>query len=75
MGPLLGFFQVEAGAADNDLLLIGDVLVQNMAQREDAGLELAVDLHQGQHIDSKGSLELGLGKQAVEHHLGVGIPL
>ena len=32
-------------------------------------------VHQGQHIDGKGGLQLGLGKQAVEHHLGVGVPL
>ncbi len=39
VSPLLGLLQVKAGAADEDLLLIGDVLVQNVAQGEDAGLE------------------------------------
>ena len=75
VGPLLGLFQVEPGAADDNLLLIGDVLIQDVPQGEDLGLELSVDLHQGQHIDGKGGLELSLGKQAVEHHLGIGVPL
>ena len=74
VSPLLGLLQVKAGAADEDLLLIGDVLVQNVAQGEDAGLKLPVDLHQGQHVDGKGGLELGLGEQPVEHHLGIGVP-
>ena len=75
VGPLLGLFQVVPGAADDDLLLEGDVLVQDVPQGEDPGLELAVDLHQGQHVDGEGGLELGLGEEAVEHHLGVGVPL
>ena len=41
MGPLLGLAQVALGAADDDLLLIGDILVQNVPQGQDAGLELA----------------------------------
>ncbi len=73
MGPLLGLLQVVAGAADDDLLLEGQVLVDDVPQGEDLGLGLV--LHQGQHIDGKGGLELGLGKQAVEHHLGIGVPL
>ena len=75
MGPLLGLAQIVAGAADDDLLLEGDVLVQDVAQGEDLGLGLAAGLHQGQHIDGEGGLELGLCKQAVEHHLGIGVPL
>mgnify|MGYP000391065508 CR=1 FL=1 len=67
--------QIVAGAADDDLLLEGDVLVQDVAQGEDLGLGLAAGLHQGQHIDGEGGLELGLCKQAVEHHLGIGVPL
>ena len=38
MGPLLGLAQIVAGAADDDLLLKGDVLVQDVAQGEDLGL-------------------------------------
>ena len=75
VGPLLGLAQVIFGAADDDLLLIGDILVQNVPQGQDAGLELAVHLHQGQHIDGEGGLKLGLGEQAVEHHLGVSVTL
>ena len=44
-----------------------------MPQGEDLGLGLV--LHQGQHVDGKGGLQLGLGKQAVQDHLGVGVPL
>ena len=50
-----------------------EVLVQDVPQGEDLGLGLVV--HQGQHVDGKGGLQLGLGKQAVQHHLGVGVPL
>ena len=30
---------------------------------------------QGQHVNGKGGLELCLGKEPVQHHLGVGVPL
>ena len=65
VGPLLGLFQVEPGAADDNLLLVLDVLVQDMPQGENLGLELAVDLHQGQHVNGEGGLKLGLGEEAV----------
>ena len=35
----------------------------------------ALVVHQCQHIDGERGLQLGLGEQAVEHHLGVGVPL
>ena len=73
MGPLLGLLQVVSGAADDDLLLEGQVLVDDVPQGENFRLGLVLD--QGQHIDGKGALQLGLGKQAVEHHLGIGVPL
>ena len=74
VGPLLGLLQVVPGAPDDDLLLEGDVLVQDVAQGEDLGLGLPF-VHQGQHVDGEGGLELGLGEEPVEHHLGVGVPL
>ena len=73
MGPLLGLLQVVSGAADDDLLLEGQVLVDDVPQGENFRLGLVLD--QSQHIDGKGALQLGLGKQAVEHHLGIGVPL
>ena len=73
VGPLLGLALFIAGAAGDDLLLEGEVLVQNIPQGENPGLSLVV--HQGQHIDGKGGLQLGLGEQMVQHHLGVGIVL
>ena len=65
--------QVVAGPADDDLLLEGQILINDMPQRQDLGLRLVLD--QSQHIDGKGGLELGLSKEAVEHHLGIGVPL
>ena len=73
MGALLGLLQVVPGAADDDLLLEGQILVDDVPQGEDLRLGLVV--HQGQHIDGEGGLQLGLGKQAVEHHLRIGVPL
>ncbi|CAN4018586.1 Arc-like DNA binding domain-containing protein, partial [Dysosmobacter welbionis] len=48
-------------------------LVNDVAQGEDLGLRLVI--HQGQHVDGKAGLQLGLGEQAVQHHLGIGVPL
>ena len=44
-----------------------------MPQGENLGLGLV--LHQGQHVDGEGGLELGLGEEAVQDHLGIGVPL
>ena len=44
-----------------------------MPQGQNLGLGLV--LYQRQHIDGEGGLELGLVKQAVQHHQRVGIPL
>ena len=73
MGPLLRLAQVIAGAADDQVLLEAEVLVQNMPQGQDAGLGLVI--HQGQHIDGEAGLQGSLGKEPVQHHLGVGVPL
>ena len=63
MSPLQSLVQVELGAADDNFFLEGQVLVNNVPQRQD--LRLALVVNQGQHIDGEGSLELRLGKQAV----------
>ena len=73
MRPLLRLAAVEDGAPGDDLLLEGNVLVQDLAQGEDLGLLLVVD--ESQHDDGKGGLHLGLGKEPVEHHLGIGVLL
>ena len=44
-----------------------------MPQRQYFRLPLV--FHKRQHIDGKGGLELGLGEQAVQHYLGIGIAL
>ena len=73
VGALLGLFQVEAGPADDDLLLEFQVLVDDVPQGQYFRLPLV--FHKRQHIDGKGGLQLGLGKQTVQHHLGIGVAL
>ena len=73
MCPLLGLAQVVFRAADDQVLLEGQILVQNVPQRQDPGLFLVV--HQGQHIHGEAGLQGGLGKEPVQDHLGVGVPL
>ena len=63
MGPLQGLIQIELRTADDDLLLEIQVLVDDVPQGQDLGLALVI--HQCQHIDGEGGLELRLGKQAV----------
>ena len=63
MSALLGFFEVESRAADDDLLLEGEVLVEDVAKAQNPGLALVID--QGQHIDGEGGLKLGLAEEAV----------
>ena len=73
VGTGLCVLQVIAGAADDDLLLKGQIFVDDVAQGED--LRLGLVIHQRQHIDGEGGLQLGLCKQAVEYHLRIGVPL
>ena len=67
------FFRSEAGPADDDLLLEFQVLVDDVPQGQYFRLPLV--FHKRQHIDGKGGLELGLGEQAVQHYLGIGVAL
>ena len=71
MGPLQRLFEIELGPADDDLLLEGQVLVQDAAQTQAAGLALVV--HQGEHIHGEGRLQGGLGVEPVQNDLGVGV--
>ena len=73
MSTGLCVLQVIAGAADDDLLLKGQIFVDDVPQGED--LRLGLVIHQRQHIDGEGGLQLGLCKQAVEYHLRIGVPL
>ena len=73
MGALLRLSEIVARAADDDVLLEGQVFVEDVAQGEDLGLGLVVD--QRQHVDRKARLHGRLGKETVEHHLGVGVAL
>ncbi|MPN59891.1 hypothetical protein SDC9_207613 [bioreactor metagenome] len=54
VGALPGLVQVVTGTPDDDLLLKGDVFVQNLTQSKDARLGLVV--HQSQHDHGKGGL-------------------
>ena len=70
VGPLLGLFQVVAGAPADHLVLELHVLGDHLLEGQHLG-HLVVD---GQHIDAHGVLQLGVAVQLVEHHLGVGVP-
>ncbi len=72
MSAFHGLLEVVFRAPDDDLLLEGDILVQNVAQGKDFRLGLVV--RERQHVDGKGGLKLGLGKKAVFDHLGVRVP-
>ena len=73
VGALLRLFQVVPCPPDDDLLLELQILVDDVPQGED--LRLPLVLHQRQHVDGKRGLELGLGEQAVQHHLRIGVAL
>ena len=61
VGAVLGLFQVELGAAGDDLHLELDVLLQNLPQVQQLGLAL----YNGQHNHAKGGLHLGEVEQVV----------
>ena len=73
VSALLCLAQVIARAAEDDLLLIGQIFIQNLAQGED--LRLALVLHEGQHIDGERRLQLRLSEQAVQDDLRVCLAL
>ena len=63
------FFEIVLRPAGDDLLLIAEILVENVAQRQDTRLRLVVD--QRQHRHAEGGLHLRLRVQAVEHDLRI----
>ena len=73
MGALLGLAQVVARTADDDVLLEGQILVDNVAQGE--YLRLTLIIHERQHIYREAGLQRGLCKEPVQHDLRVCVAL
>ena len=73
MCALERFLEVELRAPDDDLLLEGEILVEDVPQGQDLRLRLVVD--QREHIHGERGLHLRLGEEAVEHDLRVGVLL
>ena len=71
MLALFCFAQIILRAACDDLFLICQILVENMAQRENARLRLVVDKRKHRHAER--GLHLRLRKQTVEHDLRIGV--
>ena len=69
MGTLLCLFQIELGTVGDDFHLKFQVFLQHLLQAQSLGLTA----HQRQHIDADGILQLGIGKQLVQHDLLIGI--
>ena len=67
MGALLCLAQLVAGAAHHDVLLVDDVVVEDLLQREDA--RHAVD--QRQVDDAEAGLQLGVLVELLQHDLGL----
>ena len=67
----LGLVQVVFGAAGDDVLLVGDVVVEHLPQGEHLGLAV----HQGKHVGAEGLLHGGVLVEVVEHHGGVYVAL
>ena len=66
VGPLLGFVKLEARPADDDFLLVRDVVTQHVAQAEGLGHPV----REGQHVDPERGLHGRVLEQLVEHYLG-----
>ena len=73
MGAFERLAQVVARAADDDVLLMGKVFVENFSQGQHLRLALVPD--ECEHIDGEGRLHLRLGEQAVQDDLRVGLAL
>ena len=68
---LLGFGQLVARAAHNDVFLVGDVVVQHLLERQHARHAV----HKRQHDHAEAHLQLRVLVQLVEHHLRDGVLL
>ena len=73
MSALLGLAQIVARAADDDVLLEGQVLVDNVAQGQ--YLRLTLIIHERQHIYREAGLQRSLREQPVQHDLRVCVAL
>ena len=71
MRALLGFGQLVARAAHNDVFLVGDVVVQHLLERQHARHAV----HKRQHDHAEAHLQLRVLVQLVEHHLRDGVLL
>ena len=68
------FFEVEARAALDNVLLEADILIEDLAQGQHARLQLAARTRHERDVDHRnGILELRIGEQLVEDDLRVGI--
>ena len=68
---LLRLAKVEPCAAGDDFTLEVDVVLEHLFKGE----YLRLTVHEGEHNYADGVLELGIGEELVEHHLGVGFAL
>ena len=73
MRALLCLFEVKTRTADDDLFLESEILIDDVAQGQNARLLLVVD--EREHIDRKARLKLALRKEAVHHDLRVRVSL
>lgn len=71
MLSLLRLLEVEPGAADDDVLLVRDVIFEDLFEVEDA----RGAVHEREQDDGVVHLQAGLLEEGVEHHLGVVILL
>ena len=66
-----GFVETEFGTTSQYFDLVTDVSVECISQGELARHAI----NQSNHVDAETCLQLGLLKQVVEHHVGVGVTL
>ena len=71
MRPFFGLSEFEGGPPHHDFASMLEEMMQNLLERED----LRAIVHQRQHDDAEGRLELGMFIQIIQHHQGDFIPL
>ena len=72
VGALLGLVELELGAPGDDLLLVLDVVVEHLLERQRARVDA---VHQGDHVHAERALQGGVLVELVQHHLGDGVAL
>ena len=65
MGPLPGLFQVVARSPRYHVHPVGDVLLQYLLHIQNTGFSI----HQSQHVNAEGGLQIGVFKQLVQNNL------